>query len=88
MFVTGVLSNGGAERVISVLAKELCEYGYEVDIITIYGDQNDYIHDKKIHIYPIRHRFKNRALRAMRNYSRNAKTNKKKKSQYHYFICS
>ena len=65
MFVTGVLSNGGAERVISVLAKELCEYGYEVDIITIYGDQNDYIHDKKIHIYPIRHRFKNRALRAM-----------------------
>ena len=65
MFVIGVLSNGGAERVISVLAKELCDMGYEVDIVTIYGDKNDYIDDERIHIHPLSHSFKNKALRSM-----------------------
>src|SRR5690606_35053444 len=53
VFVIGVLSNGGAERVISILATELCNKGYDVSIITIYGDKNDYVLDDRIKIYPI-----------------------------------
>ncbi|MCM3741804.1 glycosyltransferase [Oceanobacillus luteolus] len=53
MFVIGVLSNGGAERVISVLANSFIRMGYEVDIITIYGSKNDYINDDRIHIHPL-----------------------------------
>lgn len=59
-FVIGVLSNGGAERVISVLAKKLSELGYCVNIITIYGDKNDYVLDNKINIYPIKNKSKNK----------------------------
>lgn len=65
MFVIGVLSNGGAERVISVLAKELSDKGYEVSIVTIYGDKNDYMHDQRVRIYPISHKFRNRFVRSL-----------------------
>lgn len=63
MFVIGVLSNGGAERVISILAKELCDKGYEVSIVTIYGDKNDYVLDERVNIYPLSHKYKNKLLR-------------------------
>lgn len=63
LFVIGVLSNGGAERVISILAKEFCELGYEVSIVTIYGDKNDYMLDKRVNVYPILHKSKNKLIR-------------------------
>lgn len=47
-FVVGILGNGGAERVISILTKELINKGYEVNIISIYGDRTDYTIDKSI----------------------------------------
>ncbi len=62
-FVIGVLSNGGAERVISILAKEFSELGYHVNIVTIYGDENDYIDEKEINVYPIVKRSKNKILK-------------------------
>lgn len=65
MFVIGVLSNGGAERVISVLAKEFVKMGYKIDIITIYGDKNDYINDDKINIIPLHNPTKNKILRVL-----------------------
>lgn len=62
-FIIGVLSNGGAERVISILAKALCDIGYEVSVVTIYGDKNDYLLDERIKIYPICHSYNNKVLR-------------------------
>lgn len=53
VFITGFLSDGGAERVISVLAKQLAGLEYKVEIITIYGDKNDYMNDERISIHPI-----------------------------------
>ncbi|MEH7577967.1 glycosyltransferase [Priestia megaterium] len=63
VFMIGVLSNGGAERVISILAKELCDIGYEVSIITLYGDKNDYLLDERINIYPMSHVYSNKVVR-------------------------
>lgn len=63
LFVIGVLSNGGAERVISILAKVFCDMGYKVNIITIYGDKNDYVGDDRVQIYPLSHKYKNRLIR-------------------------
>lgn len=65
MFVIGVLSNGGAERVISVLAKGFIELGYRVEILTIYGKKNDYIEDKRIIIHPIQNNCKSKLLRIL-----------------------
>lgn len=65
VFVIGVLSDGGAERVISVLAKQFVSMGYKVDIATIYGDRNDYIEDSSIGIKPIIHETKNKLFRAI-----------------------
>ena len=63
MFVIGTLSNGGAERVISILAEEMQELGYEVSIVTIFSDKNNYVNSKKIRLYPIVHKYKNKFLR-------------------------
>lgn len=65
MFVIGVLSNGGAERVISILAKEMSNKGHEVSIVTVFGDNNNYVTDKRITLYPIKQKYKNKMLRAM-----------------------
>lgn len=65
MFVIGVLSNGGAERVISILAKEMIRKGYEVSIVTVFGDNNNYVTDKRITLYPINQKYKNKMLRVM-----------------------
>ncbi|EOV9526571.1 glycosyltransferase family 4 protein [Bacillus cytotoxicus] len=66
MFVIGVLSNGGAERVISILAKEMSNRGYEVSIVTVFGDNNNYVTDKRITLYPIKQKYKNKMLRVMK----------------------
>jgi GalNAc-alpha-(1->4)-GalNAc-alpha-(1->3)-diNAcBac-PP-undecaprenol alpha-1,4-N-acetyl-D-galactosaminyltransferase len=79
VFVTGVLSNGGAERVISVLASKLVELDYKVDIITIYGDKNDYIKNQKVNINPIRCRSKNKFFRVFETIIRLRAILKKKK---------
>ncbi|MGP4060977.1 glycosyltransferase [Halobacillus sp. H74] len=63
MFVIGVLSNGGAERVVSILAKQLCDMGYEVNIITIYGNKNDYLLDDRVNIHSLDHSSKNKIIR-------------------------
>ncbi|MFN3568499.1 MAG: glycosyltransferase, partial [Caldimicrobium sp.] len=65
VFVIGVLSDGGAERVISVLSKQLLSLGYKVDIVTIYGDKNDYVNNDKIGIVPIMNKSKNKLFRTI-----------------------
>ncbi|RDZ14688.1 glycosyltransferase [Priestia megaterium] len=65
MFVIGVLSNGGAERVISTLSKEMSNQGYEVSIVTIFGDNNNYVDDKRIKLYPIKQSYRNKVLRGL-----------------------
>ncbi|MCP8967837.1 glycosyltransferase [Ectobacillus ponti] len=65
VFVIGVLSDGGAERVISVLSKQLTKIGYKVDIVTIYGDKNDYLDDQSINIKPVVHKSKNKLFRTL-----------------------
>lgn len=42
LFVIGTLDNGGAERVVSLLAGELSRRGYEVSIITIINNKINY----------------------------------------------
>lgn len=67
MFVIGTLSNGGAERVISVLAKEFSENGNEVSIVTLYDQKNTYLKEKNIRLFSIDHKRKNRLWRAIEN---------------------
>ena len=43
IFVIGSMRRGGAERVISILANEYADNGWEVQIITLLDDSNDYI---------------------------------------------
>ncbi|WP_269758460.1 hypothetical protein, partial [Thalassobacillus sp. C254] len=59
-------SNGGAERVISVLAQNLCDKGYKVSIATIFDDKNDYVKDERIEIYTLPHKKKNKSLGLLR----------------------
>ncbi|MFP3888306.1 glycosyltransferase [Priestia filamentosa] len=79
MFVIGILSNGGAERVISTLSKEMTNQGYEVSIVTIFGDNNKYVSDKRINLYPIKQKFSNKALRALSIVSMTRRLIKEKK---------
>lgn len=65
LFVIGTLSNGGAERVVSVLAEEFVQKGYDISIITVYDNKNDYVNNKSIKLISIQHRFKNRISRAL-----------------------
>ncbi len=50
VFVIGVMGNGGAERVIANLSNEFVLYGWNVDIITIYGSKQDYELDRRVKI--------------------------------------
>ena len=52
-FVIGILGKGGAERVIVNLANAFVKYGWQIDIITIYGDRQDYVLDENIRVTPI-----------------------------------
>lgn len=49
-FVTGSMSRGGAERVISVLSNYLVDHGYDISIIMLLHSFNDYNLDKRIKI--------------------------------------
>lgn len=58
LFVIGKMSNGGAERVVSLLAGELNKKGYEISIITIIDNTIDYQLDPQIHIIPVKYKGK------------------------------
>ena len=49
-FVIGEMRRGGAERVISVLANNYAQHGWNVDIITLFGDNSEYKLDNRIKI--------------------------------------
>lgn len=48
LFTIDVMGNGGAERVISVLANEFVKHGYDVQITQLYGNKCDYALNKNI----------------------------------------
>jgi glycosyltransferase involved in cell wall biosynthesis len=52
-FIIGIMGNGGAERVISVLSNNFIDHDYKVNIITIYGNRTDYNIDKRIDVFNI-----------------------------------
>lgn len=45
------LNNGGAERVISIIANKLSERGYTVFLVTDYKYENEYVLSEEIHRY-------------------------------------
>ena len=53
LFVIGTMANGGAERVISVLANRLNKKGYSVSIVTIIDNRVEYQLDDDIMHYSI-----------------------------------
>ncbi|WP_170075522.1 glycosyltransferase family 4 protein [Paraclostridium dentum] len=53
MFIIGSMRRGGAERVISILANNYAKSGWDVDIITLLDDSNDYDLDSRINLKPI-----------------------------------
>lgn len=53
VFVIGVLGNGGAERVIANISNELVKLNWDVNIITIYGNQKDYELNTRVNVIPI-----------------------------------
>ncbi|WP_461611072.1 glycosyltransferase family 4 protein [Cytobacillus kochii] len=53
VFIIGSMRRGGAERVISILANNYAESGWEVDILTLLDDSNDYELNSKIVVNPI-----------------------------------
>lgn len=67
-FILASMSNGGAERVVSILSNELINRNFVVQIITVLSDACDYVIDDKIQFDPIKnYSSKNKLLR---NYSR------------------
>ncbi|HII4433465.1 glycosyltransferase [Clostridium perfringens] len=52
-FIIGIMGNGGAERVVSILANYFINENIDINIITIYGDKIDYELDNRIKYYPI-----------------------------------
>ncbi len=44
------MGNGGAERVIANLSNEFVLYGWDVEIITIYGSKQDYELDRRVKV--------------------------------------
>ena len=52
-FLIGSMRRGGAERVISILANNYIKKGWNVDIITLLDDSNDYNLDNRVNIMPI-----------------------------------
>ena len=52
-FLIGCMRRGGAERVISILANNYVKRGWNVDIITLLEDSNDYKLDDRINLIPM-----------------------------------
>lgn len=50
LFVTPSLSNGGAERVVTVLANELINQGHNVDIIVYFKKEEEYFVSDKVNV--------------------------------------
>lgn len=63
MFVIGQLSNGGAERVVSVLANSFADKGFDVSVVTLIKDEVAYELDKKVNYINIHTAFQNKLLR-------------------------
>lgn len=53
LFAVSKLKNGGAERVVALLANKLVSAGYEVGILTIEGDEVAYQIDPEIDYMPV-----------------------------------
>lgn len=53
MFVTGTLSHGGAQRVISVVANQLAEFGHEVHLVVFRRYENEYPVSDKVRLHSI-----------------------------------
>lgn len=53
LFTIGTLGGGGAERNVSLLANSLVKNGYEVGILTIWGDEQVYELDERITYIPL-----------------------------------
>lgn len=65
LFAIGQLTNGGAERVISVLANQFFELGYNVTVLTIAGDYPGYPLSTGINYLPIVCKSKYRVIRLL-----------------------
>mgnify|MGYP005993639819 CR=1 FL=1 len=52
-FITGFMSNGGAERVISILSNAFVNNGYKVTVLAILGDDKDYYLDERVNYLPL-----------------------------------
>lgn len=52
-FFIGSMRRGGAERVISILANQYAKDGWDVDIITLLSDSNEYVLEEKIRVVPL-----------------------------------
>jgi glycosyltransferase involved in cell wall biosynthesis len=53
VFIIGSMRRGGAERVLSILANSYAEKGWQVNILTLLDDSNDYDLNKNIKVQPI-----------------------------------
>lgn len=65
IFIIGYLSNGGAERVVSVLANDFVEKGFNVSILTILGDNKQYELDSRINYIPLVSKYNNKIMRVL-----------------------
>lgn len=59
MFITGALSNGGAERVISILASSAAELGANVALVVLRDNRNTYEISNKVNVFQIKEDDKN-----------------------------
>lgn len=59
-FIIGSMRRGGAERVISILANDYADRGWEVQIITLLDNRNDYVLKDSINVINITDNSKSR----------------------------
>lgn len=65
IFIIGYLSNGGAERVVSVLANNFIKKGFNVSILTILGDKKEYELDSRVKYIPLVSKYNNKLMRIL-----------------------
>ena len=53
VFVIGIMGNGGAERVIANLSNAFVGLGWQIHIITIYGNRQEYSLNEEVHVSPV-----------------------------------
>ena len=53
IFFIGTLCNGGAERVVSILASKMAEMGMDVEILTYYDRGVSYEISSKVQIHAV-----------------------------------